>query len=248
VRRPLPASDDAIARLSDDDREAIAEVWLGRAAMERRVGDSFAVVTDALRALRADGEALRLAERAIDDEMRHAEICRFVASRFHGAELASPPRLALTVPKLPGASDELRHTLHVVGQCALNETTASAVLEASVDGARSDLARAALRELLSDEIDHARIGWMHLAQVRAPIRADVERLLLPLVRANMKTWRDSPRPTPPANGLDHGAPPYEVIERALLGSVRDLIVPGVRRLGMKTAPVEEWLAEGAPTS
>src|SRR3954452_1763416 len=122
--RPLPERDDEIAALSDEERARLAEVWMGRSATERRVGDSFAVICDALRALHVEGEPLRLAERAIDDEMRHAEICRYVASRFHGSELAPPAPLPLVVPELRGASPELKHTLHIVGQCSLNETTA----------------------------------------------------------------------------------------------------------------------------
>lgn len=246
--RPLPERDTEIERLSDDEREGIASVWLGRAATERRVSDAFAVICEALRALHADGDRLRLAERAIDDELRHAEICRYVASRFHGAELPPPPELPLVVPRLEGASPELRHTLHIVGQCSLNETTASAFLEACSDEARCELAQEALRELLSDEIDHARIGWMHLASVSNDVRANVGRLLLPLARENLKMWRQSPRPSAWTEAYAaHGAPSAAVIEDSLVCAIRDLVIPGFALLEIPVAPVEAWLASGAPT-
>jgi hypothetical protein len=246
--RPLPERDDAIERLEDDDRARLVDVWMGRAATERRVSDSFTVIRDALRSLHASGEALRLAERAIDDELRHAEICRYVASRFHGAELPPPAQLPLVVPRLEGATPELRHTLHVVGQCSLNETTASAFLEACNREARGELAQAALRELLSDEIDHARIGWMHLASVTAEMRGRVGRVLLPMARANLKMWRQSPRPYGTSDVFAvHGAPSASIIEEALVGSIRDLVIPGFAMLGIATAPVEAWVAAGAPT-
>jgi hypothetical protein len=246
--RPLPESDEAIEALDDADREGLARVWLGRAATERRVGESFGVIRDALRALGAEGEAVRLAERAIDDELRHAEICRYVASRFHGSELDPPAELPLVVPRLASASPELRHTLHIVGQCALNETTASAFLEACTREARGELASAALRELFSDEIDHARIGWVHLASMSAEVRADVGKWLLPLARANLKMWRETARTpsTAPAFAV-HGAPPAEELEGALVGAVRDLLVPGFSLLGIAVEPLEAWLADGAPT-
>lgn len=251
--RPLPESDDDIARLADSDREIIRDVWLERSARERRVSSSFGVIRDALRALRADGVALGLAQRAIDDELRHAEICRYVASRFHGSELPPPRELSLTVPRLQAASPELRHTLHVVGQCSLNETTASAFLETSSRGARGELVQAALRELLSDEIDHARIGWLHLASVPADVRAAVGRWLMPLARANLKTWRETLRPSGSSQRsaealAAHGVPPADVIEAALVGALRDLIVPGFARVGVATGATEAWLAAGAPTT
>ena len=247
--RPLPERDDAIERLRADEREALVDIWLGRAATERRVADSFVVIRDALRALGVSGDALRLAERASDDELRHAEICRYVASRFNGAELPPPAELPLVVPRLEGATPELRHTLHVVGQCSLNETTASAFLEACLLAARAELAQAALRELLSDEIDHARIGWIHLASVRAEVRARVGRLLLPMAQANLKMWRSYPRAYGESETLAaHGAPSASVIEDALVGAMRDLVIPGFAMLGIATAQVEAWVAAGAPPS
>ncbi|MDB4994807.1 MAG: hypothetical protein JWM74_2239 [Myxococcaceae bacterium] len=246
--RPLPLGDASIDRLADEERAALATVWLARAATERRVADAFEVIHDALAALKTEGEVLRIAKRAVDDEYRHAELSRVVASRFAGTELPPPALLALRVPEHPGASEELRHTLHIVGQCALNETTASLFLEACLAHATGELASAALRELLSDEIDHARIGWAHLASVRPEIRAAATPWLLPLTKKNLGIWRESPRA--PASGdvmTAHGAPPADVIEDALVTAVKDLILPGFKQAGIDARAVEAWLAAGAAT-
>jgi hypothetical protein len=243
--RPLPLGDPSIDRLADGERSALATVWLARAATERRVADSFEVIHGALAAVKTEGEVLRIAARAVDDEHRHAELSRVVASRFAGTELPPPPRLELRVPKHEGASEELRHTLHIVGQCALNETTASLFLEACLTHATGELASAALRELLSDEIDHARIGWAHLAGVRPAIRAAAAPWLLALTKKNLAIWRDSPRA--PASGdamTAHGAPSVEVIDDALIAAVRDLILPGFEQAGIERSAVEAigaWL-------
>jgi hypothetical protein len=144
--RPLPEVDETIDALTEAERARLAETWLLRAAMERRVGDSFAVVRDALRRRNAPEELVALAERAIDDESRHEELSRVVASRFAGEELELPKRLPLEVPAHKGASPELRDTLHIIGQCVFNETTASAYLECSLDHATDGtLAKSALR-------------------------------------------------------------------------------------------------------
>ncbi len=248
--RPLPESDPSIEALSPDDRATMATVWLGRAQNERRVSDSFAVVRDALVALHADVALIELAARAVDDELRHAELCRIVAARFRGSDIEAPPLLALAVPPHATASPELRHTLHVIGQSCLNETIASAVLEASLAGAKGALVTAALRELLSDEVDHARIGWVHLATVtaRGELRAKIERWVPALVRGNLKMWRETQRTYGTERALqEQGALSVEQTEETLLGAIRDLVIPGFDRLGIATTEVTAWLARGAPT-
>ena len=249
TKRPLPESDPLLDELSQDDRGALAEVWLARAATERRVADAFEVVRDSLRRRNAAPPLVALAERAVDDEYRHAELSRVVASRFAGRELEAPKRLRLEVPKHAAASPALRDTLFVVGQCVLNETTASAFLEVCLVHARGAVARSALRELLSDEIDHGRIGWAHLASLDGPTRAEVARWLLPMAFLNLRIWREQSRYD--ANHRSvwalHGAPPADVTHRALVDALRTLIVPGLEELGMRADALEAWLDDGAPT-
>src|SRR4051812_7383231 len=80
--KPLPLEDASIEALRDVERRRLADTWILRAAMERRVADSFQIVRDALARRRAPQALADLAERAIDDEYRHAELSRLVASRF----------------------------------------------------------------------------------------------------------------------------------------------------------------------
>jgi len=249
TKRPLPEHDPSIDALSRSDRRELAAVWLHRAAMERRVADAFKVIHDALRRRNAGTPLVELAERAIDDEYRHAELSRVVASRFAGTELAAPKRLLLEPPQHAGASPELRDTLYIVGQCVLNETTASAFLEVCLVHARGAVARSALRELLSDEIDHGRIGWAHLAALPESTRAVVARWLLPMAFLNLRTWREQSPDDPrhQATWSQHGAPPADVTHRALVDALRTLIVPGLKELRLSTDAVEAWLDDGAPT-
>ena len=249
TQKPLPDHDPTIEDLAPEARKKLAGIWLSRAAMERRVADSFGVIAGALERRCAPDELVQLATRAIDDEYRHAELSRLVASRFAGRELASPVLLELTVPAHEGASAELRDTLHVVGQCILNETTATAFLETCKAHATGALARHALRELLSDEIDHGRIGWAHLASLPVETRREVGRWILPMAFLNLRLWKEEspiePDHLPELAG--HGAPPGEVIHEALVDALETLIVPGLRELSVPTEAVERWIAEGAFT-
>lgn len=249
TRRPLPTSDPSLDALSAQDRGRLASIWLGRAAMERRVADAFLVVRAALVRRGAPSQLVDLAARAVDDEYRHTELSRLVASRMAGRELGLPQRLQLEVPRHEGASPELRDTLFIVGQCVLNETTASAFLECCLEHARGILVKSALRELLSDEIDHGRIGWAHLASVDPGTRKEVARWLLPMAFLNLRVWRQyTPLDAPESDALSaHGSPPGRVIDAALVGALTDLIVPGLRELGMPTAPLDAWIESGAGT-
>jgi hypothetical protein len=248
--RPLPENDPSIDELTPFERERLAETWLLRAAMERRVGDSFAVVRDALRRRGAAQELVDLAERAIDDESRHEELSRVVASRFAGKELALPARLPLEVPAHKGASPELRDTLHIIGQCVFNETTASAYLECSLDHANDGtLAKSALRELLSDEIDHGRIGWAHLASLDERTRATVAPWLHAMAFTNLKEWRkETPYDATHSEAMTkQGVPPASVVHEALVDALRTLIIPGFEELQMDVSALKKWVDEGAST-
>ena len=161
---------------------------------------------------------------------------------------ASPAELTSHAPLHAGAGERLRHVLHVVGQCAFNETIASTFLEAVLAEATAPLARAALRELLSDEIDHARIGWALLGSLERDLLCEVERWLPTMAVANLRMWRETNR----TYGSDaelaaHGAPRVESVENALLLAFRDLILPGFEHLGLATDTMRTWLEAGAPT-
>ncbi len=245
--RPLP-DDPSIDDLSPETRAVLADAWSGRAASERRVGDAFVVVRDALASLGAGAELIELAARAIDDEMRHAELSRRIASRYAGRELEHPPLLPLNVPRHARADERLRRILHVIGQSCLNETIASAFLEATLVETDAPLARAAVRELLADEIDHARIGWATVAATDAAMRRAIGEWLPEMAIANLRMWREAPRLYASDRELArHGAPREETVAAALLTAFRDLIVPGFAHLDVRTDEVVAWLDAGAPT-
>lgn len=231
--RPLPlpgAADDSIDALDEATRALVSKSWLSRAAAERRAADIFELIAASLRALDGQAVLIELADRSIDDELRHAEICRLVASRYAGREL-SAERLFVDPPAHVGASEALRHSMWIVGQCAFNETTASAFLDESLEQSRAPLARAALRELLSDEIDHARIGWAHLASMSRSRLQELAAFIPRMLEANRREWSR-------AAGADddryaaHGFISRAAIARVVDAAEREVIAPGLERLGL----------------
>ena len=224
---------DAVEALGGDVRETLAASWLGRAEGARSTAETFRVVAAGLRALAAEPELVTLAARAVDDELRHADLCWRMACRYAGRVMPEPPPRPLDLPRYDGADEALRHTLHVVGQCCLNETTASAFLERCLKLATDEPVRAPLRALLADEVDHARLGWAHLASPRlsAQTRAAVAGWLPRMVATNRRMWHKPELPVAPVYAA-HGLPSTAEVDAAVEAALADLIVPGLRHVGI----------------
>ncbi|MEQ8890502.1 MAG: diiron oxygenase, partial [Sandaracinaceae bacterium] len=195
----------------------------------------------------ADPGLVALAARAVDDEHRHAALCEELAGRYAGRVVGPHASLPHQRPvHREAASPELRAALFVVGQCALNETFASAYLDAARREAKTPLARAALRALLEDEVDHARIGWAYLSTLTPALRAALSDWLVPLVVCNLREWRRLELPDGDALAA-HGVPPKEVAVEALDAAARDLLVPAFRHVGLDTRALERWVTASLPT-
>lgn len=245
--RALPDVDGEVTEIAPAMREHLARIWLSQAATEARVAQSFALVHESLVELGADAGLVAVSKRAIDDEHRHTMLCREMARRYLGAEVTATPELPFSPPRHEAAaSDEVRRALWVIGQCAFNETFASAYLSLCHERAEVAVARAALRELLSDEIDHARIGWAWLSTLPSKLRPSVDDWLLPLAVCNLREWR-SVRLAEDASLVRHGIPCAADVEEALVDALRDLIVPGLVHTGCDTRAIERWIVGGAAT-
>lgn len=259
--RPLPDAHDELAELDPALARSLAEIWWTQSATELRVASSFAIVQGALEGLGAEASLIALAHRAIDDEHRHAQLCLELATRYAaratsdtapdtapgGRTLAPPPALPHQQPRHEAAASEaLRRCLFVVGQCALNETFASAYLTTAHKPAASPLARAALHELLRDEIDHSRLGWAYLSTLPASLRDEVSDWLLPLTIANLREWRTSAASHAHAYER-HGVPSAEAVRVALDEVLGEVLLPGFAHVGLDTRALERWVRAGAQT-
>ncbi len=115
-----------------------------------------------------------------------------------------------------------------------------------VCGAIAPPVRAAVREVLEDEIRHARIGWAYLGSrdTTSEERRLVSAWLLPLLRAQWTRWRAQIATLPDFELPAHGCPSPVAIERASLSSIRDLVLPGFARAGVDISEAQDWLTSG----
>jgi hypothetical protein len=157
-----------------------------------------------------------------------------IAEHYAGREL-EPLALGETpLPSFGCEDDRLETALLIAGTCCINETLATVWLELSIAEASTPLARAAHRAHLRDEIDHARIGWAHLASdaLDDDLRAALGECVPRLLAANVPLWLAADPVLPAAGIRGHGVQPQPAIEAAIQEAIQDILLPGFAHVGV----------------
>ncbi len=154
------ASALAVPALDARTRAVLAEAWTREARFEHASIASFARLALELLAVAAPGELVRDAQRAMGDEIRHAELCFALAGAYAGAPVGPGP--------LPCAGALARVTLAEVAAAAVREgcvgeTVAALAAADARDAAEDPAVRDALTLLAADEAEHAAMAWRLVA-------------------------------------------------------------------------------------
>lgn len=226
--------DDSIARLPDEIRQAIAAHWLGRATSELRVALGFEALLPRLREVGAVAPVLELVVKAIDDERRHGGLCAQLASRYAGSPREAPAPGDSPLQCFGAADEALEVALLVIGMCCINESIASAWLRACQRVATSPTAAFANRVHLRDEIDHARVGWAHLASdaVTPAMRVALRSWTGRMIRVNVAQWKEPDRFLPREGVPEHGHLSQVENDRVVNEAVREVVLPGFAHVGI----------------
>jgi hypothetical protein len=234
--RPLP-DDPAVGALDADTRARVAASWRGRARNELSTSTVFATLTRTLVGLGAPHAIVRQAALAVADEVRHAEICLHVARAYDAACPPVEPSPVVEAPPLTGRADhQLAGVLYVVMQSCINEGVATVYLQRSLEEAAYPLARAAVRDILEDEIHHARFGWSLLAgdfarpDWRAGVGAALPSLLARVADAWIGLYDAELAPVP----AGHGTIGADAMRDVVRDAFEELILPGFDRVGIDT--------------
>jgi hypothetical protein len=238
----LPEHDAAIDDLDQPTRELLGRQWASRATAELRVAGVFAVVSHDLLQRGADPAVLQIAARAVSDEVRHADLCRVIAERYLGRAVAWPTPGPSQMPSLSRAPAALRATLHTVAMGCVNETVASAWLEESLRTATAPTARAVIRELIADDIHHARLGWAHLGSsfVSKEDRQTLGAWLPALLEFAAKPWTKLHADKIELGVPEHGVPSVATTREVVHATLTTVVLPGFDSLGVPTAAAKEW--------
>jgi hypothetical protein len=216
--------------LTDEQRRTVASYWFKRAEGEMTSFVGFQHVLADLRAEGSPAPIRELAERAVEDEHRHALWCRDWALRFgHPDNVATAPR-SLEPVRFPGASDEQNRTLRILF-CCFTETVGCVILR----HVRPVLTDPELRQLnqrhLADEVQHSRVGWAHLATLSPSAQTTVTTFMPPVLRALSKTCCDGSE-LEREELVPYGYFTPRLLREAHDEAVRDIILPGLSHLGL----------------
>jgi hypothetical protein len=228
-----PAEDAAIVALDRGTRELVGGEWARRADVELTSASLTARLVQGLLLDGASKEVLELASNAVAEEVRHARICHAVAERYLDRSLPEPRARHLVEATFGDAPPEINRLLLFVLHSCINETLATVCLREGLKRAISPTVKAATQELLRDDLNHARMGWAHLASdaVSANAKAHVAQALPTLVRLGREGWLEEPRAAIdlPEHGVLGNASFPLLVEQAMA----ELIVPGFEHVGIR---------------
>lgn len=210
-----------------------AVLWASRARAENDAAALFVHLADGLRAVGAHPACVELAERSADDERRHEALCDGLSARY-GHEVL-PRRAGVRPAGQPTRESVL---LEVIGMCCINETVSTAVLARMQHETRGQAAHDAITAILRDEVQHARLGWAHLAfeSRRGPVDGVAGRLQ-DLVDAAVRDLDDEPD-LPIDDGLLRAGGLDRRTRVALLREALERVVfPGLVAHGIPVGPI-----------
>lgn len=231
VRR-LAATDVASGKLEPEARRAVGQLWARRAEGELGAAATFSGLHRDCLAFGSSATITELTARAALDEHFHGALSLMMAEHYLGAPVP-PPAPRHDALRFESCAADVAPALRFLLHCALNETIAVAYLRQCLREARSVLIRAAVRELLQDEIAHSRVGWAYVAAVagQPAIRASFDRELPALLAMVSSAWCEPNEgvPCPPGHGGLSDASTHALTEETL----QTLVLPGLARFGVE---------------
>lgn len=173
--------------------EHLGELWLRDARFEHASIAAFARATLELLAVGAPPNLLAGAQQAGLDEIRHAQACFGLASRYSGRPLAPGPLPALAPRELDLAG--VAEVTFVEG--CVGETIAALVAMRAARLCRDPAVQGVLAGIAEDEARHAELAWATVADALVRGGAPVARAL----RSAAERMRERSQAASPARGL-----------------------------------------------
>jgi hypothetical protein len=233
--RAIEAQDPELDALDIGVRTLVGRVWCHRAASEMTAAVAFADLARDLFASPADPAVRFLAARAVTDEMTHADACRRLAARYLREDVPLPAPREFEPARFGDCSEPVNRTLRVVLQCCISESLGSAMLGECFAHAERPAVRAVLKFLLTDEIDHGRIGYGYLASplVDDEHRAHVRRAIPTLLAVAREAWYAPDAGFPESVPEGHGCLGRDDLRRVVEDAISNLVLPGLAAVGAR---------------
>jgi hypothetical protein len=224
--------EDAVG-LDADARALVASCWWTRAAGEMTSWVGWRHVRDDLVAEGSPEAVVALANRAVEDEYRHALWCRDWAVRFGHPGGDVTPRHEEPLA-WHGATERQNRLLRITFAC-FTETVGSFTLKFARDVIRVPELRKLNRRHLADELQHSRAGWAHLSTLASD---DLEFVgaQTPKLFALLSTVTCAGDQIDREDLVPYGYFTPRLLRRAHDEAVASVIEPGLSHFGIGGAP------------
>ena len=237
--------------LTPADRAAAIETWRGRMINEHISARIFAGLIPQMMAAEVDPSAQAEVAKMIGEELRHGVQCAAVVHALGGQACADLPEL-LPVPEHTEVSPLEGFIRNLLSIACLSETVAVALIgrerlgtKASGGPAGPECIEAILKQILADEVGHARFGW-RLLDALGPRMDDAMRerlgdyLITAFAHLRDHELHHLPETAPPspeaeALGVCHGLE----ARRLFYDTVASVIIPVLERRGLPGAAAWE---------
>ncbi len=230
-------------------RRAAAAAWAFRARVEQEAALRFDRLAATVASFDADSPVPAMMRRAADDERRHTQLCARLAGSLGSPVALEPMELPAIAPR---SLDTRKAALYeVVAACCITETESMSVLTTLLAGEPDPEVREVLHAISRDEVVHSRMGWAHLA--REASTAEVA-FLGPLVPGMLAGTVDEglfgapPADEDPEGLLRLGVLPLAKKREVFLGTLEQVVFPGLEKFGVNPEPARQWLAHAAGLS
>ena len=228
-------------------RRAAGEAWAFRARVEQEAALRFDRLAATVASFDPGSPVPAMMRLAAEDERRHTELCARLAGSLGSPVVLDP---AAELPSIaPGSLDARQAALYeVVAACCITETESMATLTTLLAGEADPEVREVLHSISRDEVVHSRMGWAHLS--RESSSGDVA-FLGPLVPGMLAGTLDEglfgepPADEDPEGLLRLGVLPLAKKREVFLGTLEQVVFPGLERFGVDPEPGRQWLAHAA---
>ena len=234
--------------MREELRRKAGEAWAFRTRVEREAARRFARLAAAIAAFDADSPVPALMRQAADDECRHAALCADL-SAVYGEPVGAAAEDAAIAPG--GLGPRAAVLYEVVASCCITETESVATLTTLLAEPVEPRVERVLREIARDEVVHGRLGWAYLS-MEASI-SDVS-FLSPWIPAMLAgtvgegLFASAGADLESRELLRHGVLPHSLKRSIFIGTLEEVVFPGLEKFGISPLPARQWLSNPAARS
>lgn len=238
------------AALTAEDRAAAIGTWRGRMVNEHISARVFSGLIPQMMEADVDASHQAAVAEMIAEELRHAVLCAAAVHALGGEPVAPLPALD-AVPWHEGVDPLESLVRNVISICCMSETVAVSLIGAErLETGPPELAEM-LKQILADEVGHARFGWRLLDEVDERLGPDAKRRLsdyLITAFAHLEEHELAhlpPKAPPSERARAVGVCDGNDARTLFYDTVTDVIVPGLEKRGYRAA--DAWAASRSVT-